>query len=201
MIKQWIYLFFGLTLALGGCSIHDPKSDFSPSQEKIAEKRVELAPGVYLNLRKLWPLRGSGSYLQRVKTVVGKQEHSVSVHITLTPDRLDFIAFNDIIGRLYTLTWTEDKTEWQASDYIPSSMCPENIIGDFLLVHLDLNQLNQSLEGAQVIDRNDERVIQTCDGVIRKITRQNRQKDFWKKATIENSKLGYYLEIETVTVQ
>lgn len=166
--------------------------------EKTSDKVIEIAPGVQMQLATIWPLKGQGTYLQRIKSSVGQQHHTIMVHITLEPTKLEFIAVNDIIGRLYSLKWTPDQTLWEATDQIPKTMIPENIIGDFLLVHLDIDQLKANIKGATVIERGNERIIQTPHGIVRKITRLNRQGDLWQKARIQNPKIGYELDIETI---
>ncbi len=186
------------SLMLSNCSSLLPKVESELSLGKAASKFIELTPGVQLQLTTIWPLKGQGTYLQRIKSSVGQQRHTIMVHITLEPTKLEFIAVNDIIGRLYSLKWTPDQIFWEASDYIPRTMVPENIIGDFLLVHLDIHQLKANIKGADVIEHGNERIIQTPCGIVRKITRLNCQEDVWQKARIQNPKIGYELDIETI---
>ena len=78
-------------------------------------------------------------------------------------------------------------------------MIPENIIGDFLLVHLDLDTLNQNLIGAYVVDRGDVRTLYATDHkILRQITRHHFKDGIWQNVTIENPLLKYRLDIETV---
>ena len=187
-------------ITLVGCS-QVPTADLTDlSHNKASTQTMQVSQGVYLNVDKIWPLSStSGAFLQRVKATAGGQENVLTVHITQTPDYLNFVAFNDIIGRLYALTWTQDKTTWDASDHIPETMIPENIIGDFLLVHLDLDTLNQNLIGAYVVDRGDVRTLYATDHkILRQITRHHFKDGIWQNVTIENPLLKYRLDIETV---
>ncbi|AIK96374.1 DUF3261 domain-containing protein [Candidatus Odyssella acanthamoebae] len=185
-------------LMLSNCSSLLPELRSELPLQKPTDKVIELAPGVQMQLANVWPLKGQGTYLQRIKSSIGQQQYTLTVHITLEPTKLEFVAFNDMMGRLYSLKWTPDQTLWEASDYIPDTMRPENIIGDFLLVHLEIDQLKANIKGADVIEHGNERIIQTPSGIVRKITRFNRQGDLWQKARIQNPKIGYNLDIETL---
>ena len=187
-------------MALVGCS-QGPTGDLTDlSHNKVSTQTIQLSQGGYLNVDKIWPLTSiSGSFLQRVKATVGGQENVLTVHITQTPDHLNFVAFNDVIGRLYALIWAQDKTIWDASEHIPETMIPENIIGDFLLVHLDHHTLNQNLVGAYVVDNGDVRILYASDHtVLRKITRRHFKDGLWQNVQLENPILKYRLDIETV---
>jgi hypothetical protein len=198
MTKTKIY--FALYLALAGCSqiLIDGVTELP--QSKTTSQTIQLSQGVYLNVDHIWPLTStSGSFLQRVRTTVAGQENTMTAHITQTPDHLNFVAFNDIIGRLYALNWTQNKTTWDASEHIPETMIPENIIGDFLLVHLDQEKLNKNLVGAHVIDTGDTRILYAKNNtVLRKMTRRHFKNGVWQKVILENPILKYQLDIETV---
>ncbi len=195
-----IVLIVCLSLFLSGCSQTSSDGSIDLSQTKTTTQTIQLSKGVYLNVDQIWPLTStSGAFLQRVKATVVGQENMLTVHITQIPDQLSFVAFNDLIGRLYALTWTQNKTSWEASDHIPATMIPENIIGDFLLVHLGQDTLNRNLVGAQVVDRGDDRILEATDHtVLRKITRRTFQDGIWQQVTLDNPPLNYRLEIETV---
>jgi hypothetical protein len=192
------FLLVSVCLMLSTCSSLLPELESELSLQKSTDKMIELAPHVQLQLTNIWPLKGKGTYLQRIKSLVGKQQYTLTVHITLEPTKLACVAFNDIVGRLYSLKWTPDQILWEASDYIPETMKPENIIGDFLLVHLEIDQLKANIKGANVIEQGTERVIQPPLGIVRKITRLNRQGDLWQRARIQNPKIDYELDIETI---
>ncbi|MBX3486585.1 MAG: DUF3261 domain-containing protein [Candidatus Paracaedibacteraceae bacterium] len=195
-----VVLIVCLSLFLSGCSQTSSDSLVDLSQTKTTTQTIQLSKGVYLNVDQIWPLTStSGAFLQRVKATVAEQENIVTVHIDQTPDQLSFVAFNDLIGRLYALTWTQNKTSWEASDHIPATMIPENIIGDFLLVHLSQDTLNQNLVGAHVVDRGADRLLEANDHtILRKITRRMFSDGIWQQVTLDNPPLNYRLEIETV---
>lgn len=198
MPKRAILLLTGC-LTMGGCApqIQESGVDFSQSKPLM---NMAISSSANLKGTKVWPLKGHGTYLQKVKTTVKDQEHVLSVHITLSPEKLEFIAFNDIAGRLYHLVWTPESIAWQASDHLPSTLLPENIIADFLLVHLTKDELTNTLQGATFEEENNGRIIQDAQGIIRKITRSNLVGSLWQNVTIENPTIGYTLEIQTIPV-
>ncbi len=186
-----------LSLSLLGCTSPFQGHDLNQPQTKMIHT-VNLAPGCLLKLDGIWPLQGKGTYLQNVKIRAQDQEHTLTVHITLSSDLLDFIAFDEAVGRLYQLTWTPHNLTWQASEHLPDTLAPENVLGDFLLVHLTQEELQRNLEGAIVSEEKDERFIQSSERVIRKISRRNLIESLWQDVSIHNPLIGYTLDIQTV---
>lgn len=97
-----------------------------------------------LNLDPLWLLPQQGTYLQKVKATIQDQGYTFSLHVTIESKKIDLVAFNDLYGRLYQLTWEPNSLQWSASQHIPEALKPDNIIADFLL------RLDVSLIGAIV---------------------------------------------------
>ena len=181
------------SVLLTGCATPPQSSQHEDAQS------LAITPTSRLKINDVWPLKLQGTYLQKIKAVVKGQEHTFSVHITLSPEKLEFVAFNDMIGRVYHLVWTPTKTTWESSEHIPDTMKPENIIVDFLLAHLPHEKL--ALDGAEATEEDGVRFIQQPNGLARKITRKGQMGDMWQTVTIENPLLGYTLMIETVTAE
>lgn len=196
MNRRIIILIAGL-LSLTGCTTTPQHSIGELTQHKSIPT-IALHPLCDLSVDKIWPLKGQGTYLQNVKTVAGDQEHTLTVHITIKSDQLDFVAFNDAVGRLYQLTWTPKSLTWQTSEHIPPTLLPENILGDFLLVHLTAEELQKTLVGAWVVEDKDVRLIQNDQGILRKIIRSQPMGSLWQNVTIHNPLIGYSLEIQTI---
>lgn len=166
-----------------------------------ATKKVPISKTSYLNLAKSWPLKIQGTYLQKVKATVRGEPYVFSVHLSLENRKLEAIAYNDVYGRLYHLTWTPQQISWIATEVVPEILRPENIIADFLLTHLPLEDLKTMLDAARV--REEEcveniRIIEKEGQILRRISRHNCIGDLWKKVTIQNPEIGYELDIETV---
>jgi hypothetical protein len=197
MIKKIIIIFFVLSI-LAGC--------VSTVKIETSLETVPVSADSTLNIQHAWPLNKKGTYLQKIATTIDykghHEEHIFSLYLTLDNEKLDAIAFNDISGRLYQLTWQPNSIEWSRSKYIPATLKPENIIADFLLTHLSAEQLKKSLTGAEVYEAETKqgkvRVIKNQSGVLRKMTYANPLGDLWKDVTIVNPKLGYTLKIQTV---
>jgi len=164
-------------------------------------KSVPISATSYLKLAKAWPLKSQGTYLQKVKATVRGEPYIFSVHLSLENGKLEAIAFNDIYGRLYHLTWTPQKITWIASDAVSEILHPENIIADFLLTHLPFEDLKTMLDAAHVREEESVeniRVIEKGSQILRRISRQKFLGYLWKKVTIQNPEIGYELVIETV---
>lgn len=187
---------FLLSLFLAGCA--------NNILEKKDIQTAQVCKTSYLNLDQSW-LNTSGVYLQRIKTTVKGKPFTFSVHLTLEKGKMEAIAFNDLLGRLYHLTWTPETLSWEASKHIPSLLQPDYIIADFLLTHLPLDQLKTALMAAELRQEGDTenniREIKSNGEVCRKIYRHKPLGALWKKVTILNPEWKYELEIETVRLQ
>jgi len=167
---------------------------------------LPISADANLNVSHVGSLGQNGTYLQRITTTINSKQHSekhsFSVYLTLDNNKLDAIAFNDISGRLYQLTWRANHLEWTRSKYIPATLKPENIMADFLLTHLNRAQLRKSLVGAKVHEETSQhgkiRLIENQSGTLRKIVYANHLSYGWKNITIINPQLGYTLDIQTV---
>lgn len=188
-----------ITLFMMGCAS-------TPNRLKEEITAVPISRDANLNITHLWPLAMQGSYLQKIQTTIknrqGTQTHAFSVYLTVDQQKLDAIAFNDISGRLYQLTWIPDYLVWTRSTYIPATLKPENIIADFLATHLSIAQLNANLSGATAQEHIDQtikvRVLKNNTGVLRKIIYSKPEGHLWKNVIISNPQLGYSLVIQTV---
>lgn len=192
-------IFFALSMILG-CASTSP-----PLQQNISS--VPVAQNVNLDLTHISLQEMQGSYLQRIKTTIknkqgGTQEHIVSVYLTVGAKKIDAIAFNDVAGRLYQLTWTANELVWTRSKYVPVTLKPENIIADFLLTHLPLSQLNAALSGATAEEKVEQqtkvRVIKKNDEILRVIKYSQPLKNIWQEVVLINPQWGYTLDIQTV---
>jgi hypothetical protein len=194
-------ILIGCSSQLSALSIFNLTKKSSESQYQMPLHQVSINPWVKLNTVKLWPLKNFGTYLQKVTASVKGKKHTFSIHLTLNAEMLEAVAFNDMAGRLYTLQWTPQSVCWEGSSYIPECIKPENIIADFLLVHLPVNQLQGVLQGAIVFEGpvgfKLTRVIKN-NQVLRSITYSNPIGKMWGQVTIENPEIGYKLDIQTV---
>lgn len=153
-----------------------------------------------LHTTNIWPLKNTGSFLQQFTVRANGKKRSFSLHVTIEPHKLEAIAYNDMVGRLYTLVWAPDNLLWEGSTHIPEMIKPENIVLDFLLTHLPANDLQRGLQGAFVYERNDnntkERIIKSQE-TLRTITYKHPFGNNFGFLLIDNPKVGYKLEIKT----
>ncbi len=183
-----------LPLLLLGCS--SLKTPQSPSQKF---NKIAIAEDIYINLVDIFPLPFKGVYLQQLTSTFANQKHQFSVHLTLDPTSFKAVAFNDIVGQLYTLTWTQETLDWTASSFIPKHIKPHRILADFLMAHLPLKKLQKHLKGAIVTEKNSTRFIRKKNILVREITYATHpQKTLGENVTLKNPNLSYQLEIKTV---
>ncbi|MBP6950774.1 MAG: DUF3261 domain-containing protein [Alphaproteobacteria bacterium] len=189
------FIGFLLVVFLTGCALNTIEG----------EQKIPVGHMCHLTLGKGWPIKSQGTYLQKITVVVQDERHTFTVHLTLEDQKLDAIAFNDVYGRLYHLTWTPQQISWEAPAALADTLRPENSIADFLLTHLPVEHLTMSLTGAQVREeKNAEktvRVIEKDGDVLRRISYDTPLGDFWEKVSIQNPQSGYILDIQTVSLQ
>lgn len=193
-----------ISLSLVGCVT--PRG-FDKQQSRIAQnyqkplQEVPVSSNVKLNIANIWPLQMNGTYLQKITASAGGSKHSFSVYLTVSETMVEVVAFNDMAGRLYKMKWTPQKIDWEASSFIPSMIRPENIIADFLLVHLPSDQLQNILYGAYVYEQSDgnakSRVIYSSIA-LRNIYYNSPFGNMWGRVVIDNPAFGYRLDIQTV---
>lgn len=163
--------------------------------------KVTVSATLEFDPEKVWPLQVEGTYLQQVEVLVKGKKYSLSIHLTLENEKLGAIALSDTIGRLYNLVWTPDNLEWDKSWFLPDIITPKNIIADFLVVHLPVEQLQSALLDGQVSDYGDEtgrtRIVSIGE-VLRTVTYSKPMGDIWGHVVLSNPVQGYQLEIETV---
>ncbi|WP_010298464.1 DUF3261 domain-containing protein [Candidatus Odyssella thessalonicensis] len=188
-------------LMLPGCvSTPENLQQSNGLQEQLSE--VPVSENAYLKLDSTWLLPDHGTYLQQVKATIQGQDYKFSVHVSFENKRLSLVAFNDLYGRLYQLTWEPGSLNWTTSDKIPPALKPENIIADFLLVHSALAQLNSHLIGATTEeDKSSQSLMRTVKSqaiLLRKIEGTQPVGALWQMIVINNPQAGYKLEIQTV---
>ncbi len=168
---------------------------------KEPPSQISISRTVKLNTAPVWPLKIKGTYLQKVTATAWGKQQSFSVYLTLDNEMLEAIAFNDVAGRLYRLKWTPQNVIWEGSDYIPSMIKPDNILIDFLLAHLPIQQLNSVLKGARVFEKGNlackTRQIKNKK-ILRTIVYSQPMGYMWGHVVIENPVIGYKLVIQTV---
>lgn len=186
-------LILFITLSLIGCT-----------RTRFPQERPYLAlanPTVNLQTAHVWPLAFKGSYLQKITATAKGKKHTFSVYLNLNEQMLESIAYTDMTGRLYKLKWTPEHIIWEGSRYIPSIIKPENIITDFLMIHLPAKELEGLLRGARVFENSEgtgkTRIVKVNE-VIRRITYSKPLGKMWGHVIIENPVLGYKLAIQTV---
>lgn len=188
-------------LMLPGCvSAPESLQQSHRLQKQLSE--VPVSENAYLKLDSTWLLPDHGTYLQQVKATIRGQDYKFSVHVSFENKKLTLVAFNDLYGRLYQLTWEPGSLSWATSDKIPPALRPENIIADFLLVHSTLSQLNSHLAGATIEeDKSPQSLIRTVNSqtnLLRKIEGTQPRETLWQMIVINNPQAGYKLEIQTV---
>jgi hypothetical protein len=168
------------------------------------KQTLSISHRTHLNPAMAWPLREKGQYLQKIKAEIRGEKYTFSVHLTLEDYKLEAIAFNDVYGRLYHLTWTPDKISWVASDTLSEVLQPEYVIADFLLAHLPLDHLQDSLINAEIQEEKegDEsiRLITFKSELLRRISRYESLGYLWERVKIKNPEVGYELDIQTVAL-
>lgn len=201
-----------LGVLLGACAQQtNPMLDTTPaSPENRLNLDMALDTDIPLTLRQVGPIFfekfNAGTYLQKVTTKAQGQEFTLTVHLSIENQKIEFIALNDIYGRIYHLVWTPDQLIWEASEHLPETVRPEHIILDFLLIHLpndDLKTLlaaqgNRVQQKAAPYPEKGTRLITEGNTILRDIKRDNQQGIFWKMVTLHNPKYDYTLHIETV---
>lgn len=199
ILVSFFVLIFIFTLA--GCSTVTPSSQISGS-----ENQPLFDKNIYQNKEFFPALKETKTYLQQVKTTVNEEEHIFSVHITLSPQQIDFIAFHDLLGQLYHLKWTPDEISWEASSSLPTFIQLDNIMEDFLLIHLPLATLKNHLKDHRITEEESPKLttrqISSQESVVpvRQIQRSGPLGFLWEKATLTHPRWGYQLDITTVVL-
>jgi hypothetical protein len=175
---------------------------FAPiSMNKAAPSQIAVSRSAKLNIAAIWPLNIRGTYLQKVTATAWGKKETFSVYLTLEDDMIEAIAFSDVAGRLYKLKVTPGNILWESSACIPTSIQPENILTDFLLINLNAGQLASILKGARVFERGNlsvkTRTIKERK-ILRTISYSQPTESLWGQVIIENPIYGYKLNIQTV---
>jgi hypothetical protein len=152
---------------------------------------------IVLDLKKVWPLLQCGEYLQQIKINVHGKQYDFLVHLAVNANSLQAIAYNDIFGKIYRLTWESSGISWEYNKYIPIKLKPDNIILDFLLCNLPLNVLNSAMHGAYGVDLGNLRLIKNELRILRKIYRYKKINNLYSKVVINNNQSRYSVIIET----
>jgi len=189
-------LIFILIVIFGNINGQMPQcySSILPSQVIVS-----VNPYVKLDTKDIWPLDGNGTYLQKISAKAKGKKFNFYVSLTISPYMLEAVAFNDFNGWLYTLRLTPENLVWEESKQIPSIMQPENIIADFLLVHIPMMKLQTALHGARALEKGNEKRkarIVNFDKVIRKIQYKEPIGTMWGHVIITNPR-KYRLDIQT----
>jgi hypothetical protein len=190
-VNSRVFSLMLTTLLLFGCQT---------MPQELPQRPVSL-----LNVDEIFPSHLHGTYLQKITTTANGQEHTFTVHLNLSQQKVDFVAFDDIYGRLYHLVWTPENKVWQACEHVPATMRPEHIMEDFLLVHMPVASLKSSLQGASVREQGGVRqnwlYIENGPDLLRKIHCSGPMGTMWQHVTIENPQMGYKLDIQTVPIK
>jgi hypothetical protein len=192
------------SLSLMGCGTDSYNAAVPQTSRTEIFTRPAIRKTSLLTLDQVWPLKHQGTYLQKINATFKGQDYVFTVHLILEPQKIEFIAFNDIHGRFYRLIWTPQKMEEESSNDILKAEISEAIITDFLLAYLPLASLKRALNGAIVHEEGNNqqniRSIESHSVVLRKIYRSTFLGYLWQKVVIDNSQDGYKLDIQTVAL-
>lgn len=186
-----------LACSLAGCMPKYAQNNIS----KAPSSQIAISRSAKLNIASIWPLNMRGTYLQKVTAAAWGKSETFSVYLTLEDEMIEAIAFSDIAGRLYRLKVTPGNILWEGSAYIPSTIQPENILLDFLLINLPAGKLAALLKGARVFEKGNAAVkTRTIKErkILRTITYSQPTETLWGRVVIENPIYGYKLDIRTV---
>lgn len=212
MKKPYTTLFL-IGALMGGCAsdMENMRDNHkAETSQNVISQDIPLDKDIPLTLSQAWPVlynhMEQGTYLQKINTKALNKDFTITVHLSINNHKIEFIALHDIYGRIYHLVWTPHDLTWEASDHLPDTVRPENIILDFLLVHLPHKDLADFLKkqngkiqvkGTHAADK-ERRLIKEGDNVLRDIKMEWQQGIFWKTVTLRNPQYDYTLNIETV---
>lgn len=172
------------------CSVHE--------QHKQDVKKIAITKNCDLLQSKIWTLKDTGSYLQKIDVNTKDQSHSFLLHLTVDAYSLKAIAIHDLQGRIDDLHLTPQDLKWSAIPEIKNTLKPEYILIDFLLTHLSLSDLKKACPTLTVIEKHKKRIIKDNDDILRTITMLDKKNGLCQNITIQNPKHKYTLSIQTV---
>ncbi|HCU06218.1 MAG TPA: hypothetical protein DIC42_01350 [Holosporales bacterium] len=180
-----------LGLLLASCSIAEH------NQENIT--KLTITKNCDLLLETIWPLQGTGNYLQKIHVKTKNHAHTFLLNLEIENYSLKAIAIHDIQGRIYDIHLTPDDLKWSAIPEIKDTLKPEYILIDFLLTHLSLAVLSKVSPTLHITEKKNVRIIKKNGEILRTIKMSNKQNNMWQTVKIHNPKQDYTLDIETVT--
>ena len=172
------------------CSVHE--------QNKRDIKQIAITKNSDLLLSKIWPLKETGSYLQKMDVRTKDQSHSFLLHLTVEAYSLKAIAIHDLQGRIYDLHLTPQDLKWSAIPEIKNTLKPDYILIDFLLTHLSLSDLKKACPTLTVIEKHKKRIIKYNDDILRTITMLDKKNGMCQNIKIQNPEHNYTLNIQSV---
>jgi hypothetical protein len=163
---------------------------------------VQIAPGALFCLPGARELGRSIEAAQMVRATYRGRDIGFEGQLSVTSERL-LLACIDLLGRPgMTVRWEKPRVSAQVADWFPTTLPPENMLADIMLIYWPLMSVRHGLaaSGLAVIDEANRRVALSGQRPVIEI--EYRSDDPWNGTAFYNSVLwGYTLEVQSVEVR
>ena len=164
---------------------------------------IAIAPGLDFAIPPARQLGYSVDANQLITAHFRNQVQVFQAYVSVSPEKLVFVAFDPSGGRAMTITATSDEIHSETAAIVPSVLHPENILADIAIVYWPAPAVRAGLAGsnATLYDDNSQRAIVYAGNQVVQVNYDTPHKKAWPKlAHLRNIAYGYELDLQsTVT--
>jgi hypothetical protein len=155
---------------------------------------VTVAPGITLALPAPGELGHGVDAVQLVTARRGGESFVFECRLSVDGQRL-LLAGSDSMGRrAMTVRWSQDGITVERADWLPTSVRPENILADMVLLYWPEEVVRRGLSGAALTQTSQGRAIGEAIAI-------SWQGDPWNGLSrLVNTAWGYEIEVRSVRV-
>jgi hypothetical protein len=155
---------------------------------------VTVAPGITLALPMPAELGQGVEAVQLVTARRGGESFVFECRLSVDSQRLLLVGSDSMGRRAMTVRWGQDGITVEQAEWLPSSVRPENILADIILLHWPEESVRRGLAGATLTQTPQGRRIGEAIAI-------SWQADPWNGLSrLVNTAWGYEIEVRSVRV-
>lgn len=163
------------------------------------EGQVVLSPQAHFTLPGYHYTGASTQVEQWLVATYQDQKFLLQAHLQLARDHLLLIGMDALGRRAFTLRWDATGTHYDAADWVPAALKPENILGDLFLIYWPAPDVRHAISPTAGALRTaaQTRELRWGDSPVVSIAYTPRATGWNGQAHYRNLVWGYQLDIQS----
>ena len=170
------------------------------SRYQASPGSIKVAPAVEFSIPAGRELGYSIQVTQLITAHFRGQSQVFQAYVSISPDKVTFIALDPLGGRALTVVATDDGIHTEAAPIVPAVLRAGNILADMAIVYWPAAAVRRGLvsTSASLYEGSNERTITLNDQPIVQVIYGNPHEPTWpESAHLHNFAYGYELDLRS----